>query len=278
VLGADLVAYLQAESTGDGTGTSATVSTAATNKITFSAQKMGVRTYASSEVLEDSIVPMVPFIISNAAKVLARGIEDAIINGDTNASLDGATFNPALSVRRAWDGLRELTLGPSGNPAKVDAAGAASAVKMLDLQYLMGAWGATPGPLAWITGFHGYKSMMKMSEMITLEKFGPAATILSGQVGNSFGSPVILSEFVTEKNATGVHDAVGTNNVKGSVICAHRESFGLATRRGINVNGSSDRHIEIDQVIFVATARNDFKAFYTPSATVSPVGVLYNIT
>lgn len=279
VLGADLVAYLQAESTGDGTGTSATVSTATTNKVTFSAVKMGVRTYASSEVLEDSIVPMVPFVISNAAKVLARGIEDAIINGDIDAAMDGATFNPAGGVRRAWDGLRSNVFETASYPAKTDAGAAAvSEAFLLDVQFKMSNWGASPGPLAWITGFHGFKSMMKLPSVITLEKFGPQASILSGQVAGVFGSPVILSEFVTEKNATGVHDAVGTNNVKGTILCVHRESYGLATRRGINVNGSSDRHIEIDQVIFVATARNDFKPFYTPSATVTPVGAVYNIT
>jgi hypothetical protein len=46
-------------------------------------EEVGVRTYASSEVVEDSVVPLVPFIINNAAKVLARGIEDAIINGES---------------------------------------------------------------------------------------------------------------------------------------------------------------------------------------------------
>src|SRR6185436_9176606 len=108
VLGADLVAYLMAEAVNDGSGdTPVAASTATTNKATFTAKKLGVRTYASSESVEDSVVPLVPFIINNAAKVLARAIEDAIINGEAGGvTMDGATFNPASGVRRAWNGLR----------------------------------------------------------------------------------------------------------------------------------------------------------------------------
>jgi len=280
VLGSDLTAFLMPEAILDGTDAPITASTATTNKVTFTAQKMGVRTFASSELIEDSIVPMISFIIGNAAKVLARGIEDAIINGEFNAAtMDGATFNPLSGVRRAWDGLRKHALTTASYPAKLDMGAAAiTEAKMLDLQFNMGAWGASPAPLAWITGFHGLKSIMKLASVLTLEKFGTAATILSGQVANIFGSPVILSEFVTEKDATGVHNATPANNIKGSVLCAHRESYGLATRRGISVNGSTDRYIEVDQTVFVATCRNDYKAFYTPSATVTPVGIIYNIT
>jgi HK97 family phage major capsid protein len=278
VLGSDLTAYLMSEATGDGVDAAISASQATTNKVTFTAQKFGVRTFASAEIIEDSVVAMVPFIIQNAAKVLARGIEDAIINAEAGTTMDGTTFNPAQGVRRAWNGLRFHSLMTASYPAKVDAAGQATAAKLIDLTYLMGAWGASPSPLAFITGFHGLKSLMKQAEFLTLEKFGGQATILQGQLGAILGSPVIVSEFVTEKNATGVHDAMAANNVKGSIICVHRESYGLATRRGINVNGSTDRYIELDQVVFMATCRNDFKPFYVPSATVTPVGILYDIT
>lgn len=280
VLGSDLTAYLMSEASTDATdNVGVTASQATTNKVTFTAQKMGVRTFATAEIIEDSVVAMVPFIIQNAAKVLARGIEDAIINGQTAGALDTASFAPANHVRRAWNGLRFYCLdGTVANPAKVDAGGAAATTKLIDLTYLMGAWGASPSPLAFITGFHGLKSLMKQSEFLTLEKFGPSAVVLQGQLGAILGSPVIVSEFVTETNASGLKDSVGANNVKGEIICVHRESFGLATRRGINVNGSTDRYIELDQVIFVATCRNDFKPFYTPSATVTPVGLMYDIT
>jgi HK97 family phage major capsid protein len=281
VLGSDLTAYLMSEATTEATdSTGVSASTATTNKVTFTAQKLGVRTFATAEIIEDSVVAMVPFIIQNAAKVLARGIEDAIINGDTAGTMDTlATFNPAGNPKRAWMGLRQQALVTGSYPAKSDAgAAAATAAKLIDLTFLMGAWGASPAPLAFITGFHGLKSLMKQTEFLTLEKFGSAATVLTGQIGAILGSPVIVSEFVTETDATGIKSTTVANNVKGEIICVHRESYGLATRRGINVNGSTDRYIELDQVIFVATCRNDFKPFYVPSATVTPVGLLYNIS
>lgn len=278
VLGGDLTAAIMTEATDDA-ATPIGSSTATTNKVTFTAQKLGVRTFASTELIEDAIVPMVPFLISNSAKVLARGIEDALINGEAGTTMDGATFNPSGGPKRLWKGLRFYALKTASYPAAVDGAAAATFVSgpLLDVQSKMGAWGANPAPLAWITGFHGYRALKGLTELITLDKFGPQATILSGQVGNIFGSPVILSEFVTEKDATGVHNATAANNVKGSILCVHMESFGLATRRGINVAASSDRYIEVDQTVFIATTRQDFQPFYTPAATVTPVGILYNI-
>jgi len=281
VLGSDLTAYLMSEASTDATdNVGVTASQVLTNLVRFTAKKLGVRTFATAEIIEDSIIAMVPFIIQNAAKVLARGIEDAIINGDTDGTLDLlSTFNPTGNPKRAWNGLRQMAFETASYPAVKSAGGAASAQLVIDVTYLMGAWGASPAPMAYITGFLGLKSLMKDSNFLTLDKLGPSATILTGQIGSMLGSPVILSEFVVLTNNSGVREnATPANNVKGSIIAVHRESFGLATRRGINVNGSTDRYIELDQVIFVATCRNDFQAFYAPSATNTPVGVLYNIS
>jgi hypothetical protein len=180
-------------------------------------------------------------------------------------------------VSSLWNGLRFHAIMTGSYPAKIDNGGGAfSEAKVLDMQYAMGAWALRP-PAGVHLRVPRLQEHVQVALVITLEKFGPQASILSGQVANMFGSPVILSEFVTEKNATGVHDATPANNVKGSVICVHRESYGLATRRGISVNGSTDRTFEMTRTVFVATARNDFQAFYAPSATNTPVGILYNI-
>lgn len=280
VLGGDLVAYLASEGTADDQQTptgAVAASTATTNKITFTAKKMMVRTFASSEIIEDSIVAMVSFILGNAAKVLARAVEDALINGEDGATLDGATFNPVGGVRRAWKGLRYYALQAT-NPAKVDMGGAAPTVaKLMDVQLGMGVYGANPKALAWITGFRGLKRLMGMTELVTMDKLGNAATIVTGQVAALFGSPVILSEFVFDQKSTGVYGD-GTARTFGSILCVYRDAFGVASRRAININASSDRYIEQDQTVFVGSLRGDFHPFYTPSATVAPVGVLYDIT
>jgi HK97 family phage major capsid protein len=278
VLGADLVAYQMGEATGDASAATGTASTATTNKKPFTAQKLGVRTYASSEILEDSIVPMLEFILANTAKALARGIEDAIINGEFNAAtMDGTTFNPAGDAKRVWNGLRYYNFITASYPGDVDAAGTLTSAKLLDAQLTTGAFGATPSMWAWVVGFRGMKALMKQAEVITLEKFGPNASILSGQVASIFGSPVILSEFVFDQKTTGLYGD-GTARNFGSVIGVHRGAFGFATRRGISVNGSTDRHIDADQTIVVGTTRNDFQPFFTPSASVVPTCILYNFS
>lgn len=277
VLGGDLVAYLMSEATADGSDTPISASTATLNKVTFTATKIGVRSFASSEVIEDSIVSMVPFILSNAAKVLSRAVEDGLINGEKGYTMDGATFNPAGGLRRAVNGLRYYALMTSSIPSKVDMGGVVPTTsKLLDVQLGMGVYGANPKAFAWITGFRGMKRLSGMTEMITLEKFGPNATILTGQVGALFGSPVILSEFMYDQKNTGVYGD-GASRTFGSILGVYRDAFGLATRRSISIAASSDRYIETDQTVFVGTHRYDFQPFYMPSASVAPVGILYDI-
>lgn len=282
VLGGDATAYLTLETTGDGvdtpTGALIAASKPTLNKMTFTAQKLAMRVFASSEIIEDSIVAMVPFITGNIAKVIARGIEDAIINGDKASTfMDGTTYNPAAGPKRAWNGLRQIAVETASYPAFLSASNAAlSNTHALSVLAAQKAYGAVVSEGVWIVGFKGWANLLNNAAMVTLEKYGAGATILTGEVGRFFGRPVILSEFVTDNyNASGVYD--GTTTDRGVVIHAYRSAFALAQRRALSIAASSERHIEFDQTVFVGTWRGDFEGFYVPSATLAPVGVIYNV-
>lgn len=282
VLGGDVTAYLQAEGITDGTAITGPpaapvpASQMITNKVTFSAVKMGVRTYASSEVLEDAVLALLPLITANLAKVFGRSIEDAIVNGDAATTfMDGTTYNPAGGIRRAWNGLRQQVWETS-NPATVSASNAAITDTMaLTVLMKQGIHGAVVGEGAWLVGFKGWANLLKNPAMITLEKYGAAATILSGEVGKYFGRPVILTEFLTDNyNASGVYD--GTTVDRGEVLHVYRSGYGLAQRRAVTIKASQEP-ITMDQTVVVGTYRGDFKPFFPASATVAPVGAIYNV-
>lgn len=279
ILTSDAVAYKQVENTASSGQTEIPESVAGTDKATWTAVKLACRVFASSEILEDSIVPMGGFIMGNMAKVLARGVEDAIINGDTDASLDGATVNPATSAKRAWDGLREYALRAASDTAKVDnATNVNTDTALLKVRDLMGAYGADPTRLAYITGFRGLAKILSSPNVMTLDKFGSFATVLRGQVANIHGSPVILSEFLKLATGAGVVDATPALNVEGSILVVYPDEFALGERRGITLMRSEHRYIEFDQVVHVGTWRGDFKPFRDPvDTTHTPVGILYAI-
>lgn len=276
----DVTAYTVAENTASSSQTAITESILGTGKATWTAIKLACRVFASSEILEDSIIPMGPFIMANMAKVLGRGVEDAIVNGEFNAStLDGTTFNPAGGVKRAWSGLRFYALTAASNDAAKDGGTGTISANLLSMRDKMGIFGADPGGLVYISGFRGLATILVSGDVLTIDKFGQFATVLRGQVANFHGSPVILSEFVTLKNATGVHDATPANNVKGSILGAFPSEFALGERRGITLMRSEHRYVEFDQVVHVGTWRGDFKPFRTPADATPhlPVGIVYNL-
>lgn len=268
VEGADPVVYLIGEATSDTESTNViTADTPKTAKMTLTAIKLALRILVSSELLEDSIINVASDILRRIAKAFARGIDEALVNGDTAGSHQDTDVTNAKDRRKAWNGLRKHAL-ISGMP-NVDLATFSSA-NLLSIRKGMGVFGSRPSELAWIVGFKGMIEMMKLAELITVEKYGAQASVLLGEVAKFFGSPVVLSEFIREDlNATGVFDNVTTT--KSVVLCVHRESFARGERRTITINSSDDRHIETDQTVVVGTWRGDFQPWFTTAAAANKI-------
>lgn len=93
-----------------------TKSMVSTNKITFSAKKMGALAYFSEELIEDSIIPILPTLRADFIDGMARGLDRALISGDeagatstTNISFDGSAES-ATGWYAVTDGLRHEAL------------------------------------------------------------------------------------------------------------------------------------------------------------------------
>jgi HK97 family phage major capsid protein len=268
VEGADPVVYLIGEASSDTESTNViTADTPKSAKITLQAKKLALRILLSNEVLEDSIINLASEVLRRIGKAFARGIDETIVSGDTAGTHQDSDVTNAKDRRKAWDGLRKHAL-ISGMP-NVDLA-TFSTANLLSIRKGMGVYGSRPSELAWLVGFKGMIEMMKLAELITMDKYGANATVLSGEVAKFFGSPVILSEFLREDlNANAVYD--GTTTTKSHVLCVSRESYTRGERRAITINSSNDRHIETDQTVTVGTWRGDFQPWFTPASAANKI-------
>lgn len=281
IMGADTIAYKVAENLEETGGASIPSRTFTTQKMQLAAIKLATRMMASSEIVEDSVVSIVPIIIEQIAKSISRAIDDAILNGDADGSHMDNDVSTTTDARTSWDGLRKMGLAYT-NGAKQDAGAAAIPIsKLLAIRGGMGVYAARPGQAVWITGFESLLQLMQATDgtnqvFLTMDKFGPGFISVSGQLGQVLGSPVIMSEFMREDlNATGVNSATALDNTKGAILYANREAFVLGERRALTINRSSERHIERDQLVYVSTWRGDFKPFWA-QPTEKIVGILYN--
>jgi HK97 family phage major capsid protein len=268
--GADAVAYLTAESTSD-TATKITASTPGTNNVTFDAVKLACRVLVSTELEEDSVVAILPLLRDKIVQALAEAQENATINGDTDGTHMDSDVTAATDVRKAWDGYRKLALGA----AKVDCS-TFSITNLRAIRTAMGKYGVNPSNLAWIAGISVFNKMLGLDEVMTVDKYGPGATILTGELAKLDGIPIIVSEFIREDlNASGVYDGVTTDTTVVPLV--YRSGFLYGDRRSITLKVSQELYMETDQDVAIATQRLDFQPVLD-AASEPVVGLGYNIS
>lgn len=261
VEGVDLTAYKVAENTGDDdAGTPATwipASTPGTANLTFTAKKIGVRSVISTETTEDAVIAALPYVRGKIIQGLANAQENMVINGDvrTSGAIDGVTVG--TDQRTTFDGYRRFSqaVGLTTNISGFTLA------DIRGLRTKMGKYGVNNNQLAFVVSVTGYNKLLSLSEVITIDKIGPKATILSGQLGMLDGIPIIVSEYVSDTlDLNGLN--AGTSS-KTEVILVRRDLFWFGDRREVTLK--SRDIIETDQTALVALQRLDFKPLFPSS-------------
>lgn len=268
-------AYLVAENTNDHESASRIPTTnVATDNVTLTGIKLGARSEYSTEVEEDSIIPVLPMIKEDVQRAMKEAIETATINGDTTSPHRDSDVTVATDARKAWDGYRDRVQAS----AKVSLA-TFNVENIRAIRKAMGKYGVKPGQLAYVTGFSGYSQLLSLKDsssnqvLLTMDKYGPNATILSGELGRLDGSPLIVSEFVRQDlNAAGDYDA--TVSAKTILLVIYRPALMYGDLRKVTVK--TQENIDTDQMILVITQRLAFQRRFL--ATETFLGLGHNIT
>jgi len=265
-------AYLVSEPTADD-ATKIGARTVPTSKISFSAITMGVRVLFSDDLEIDSIVPILPFVTEEVRQAIADGKEDAIINGDSSTTHQDSDVTLSTDLRKAFSGLRYLSGGSSG-VAAVDIS-TLSLDNLRSIRKAMGRFGVMPTDLAWITSISAYIQMLGIDQVETVDKYGPSATVLNGELGKLDGIPIIVSEFVRQDlNTSGVYD--GSTTTDTILMLVNRPSFMIGSLR--NQRTEVERIIATQQTQVVTTEKFDFKEVITPGSSEETVGLGYSLT
>lgn len=260
LLTSDAQAYLVSEETADA-GTNITASTPGTGGATLTAKKLAARSLFSAEVEEDSIIPILPMLRTNVARVIANAWEKAIIDGST-ATWDSGVGS--TDVRKAFDGLRYYATTVL---AKTVDCSTFNEEKLRAVRALMVEYGVDPGRLAWICGPKVYqKRVLNLDDVTTKDKYGDKAVVITGELAKLDGIPMIVSGQMAENlNANGVYDASVTS--KGVILLVNRDAFVLGDRRRITIK--TDDLIQTDQTVLVATQRAAFERVWTTGTVVA---------
>jgi len=242
-------------------------------KVTLTAKKLALRVGFSAEVAEDAAIPLIPLYREQALRVMADAIDHVLLNGDTQTAANGNVNSdnaaPAATAKYlAFDGVRKLPLVTNA-ANKLDAQGALSVALLRTARFLMPPrYALRPNDCAWIVDGSTYAKLLSLSDVATVDKFGPYATVINGEVAKIDGVPVLVSAEMPLTQADGKADTVG--NTKGQAVCVYRSGWVVGYRRRVAATMNYLPYYDAYQM--VATVRLAFAPFDTEVAS-----ALYNI-
>ena len=233
-----------------------------TGNATLTAVKIQGEVNFSGELTEDSIIPIVPAIRANLVRRAGQVIDDLIVSGDTqtagtgNVNLDDAAPT-AGDFFLAFNGLRKFCI--TTNTAQVsNVAAALTTANFTTIRGLLGRYGARPSDLRIVTGQSTLNTMYDITQVKTLDVYGPNATILQGELARFFGIPILASETIPlltsdKVEADGKASTTASNNTLGWLLLFNVNGWKQGFRRELQIE--SFRDIQKDQNILVASFR-----------------------
>jgi HK97 family phage major capsid protein len=263
---------------------------AGSNRVLVTAKKMLINQIWTYELEEDAIIPFLPFLRAELAASLAFYSDSVILNGDTTnaatGNINSDDADPAdTKFYLAFNGIRKVGLVDNTNN-KSDCAGALSLAKIAALKGLMLDssnkidWGhpVRSSDLIFVCDPQTADRLAQLDQVVTVDKFGPQAGVLNGQVGNLLGSPVISTMAMGLTEADGKISDTASNNTKGQLVAFNRNAFKVGLKGGLSVE--LERMPGMQQSRLIAGFRLGLGR-YAPSGSVSSIegaAVLYNIT
>jgi HK97 family phage major capsid protein len=213
--------YIKGEITVDSPLSQYTTSTASTGQKTINIKGLACSYVIDDAFAEDSAIAALPILSQQIVQDIEDAFEDCMINGDTAATHqdDIANWNirsrwgaaglgGSADHRRSFDGMRAA----ANDQGNLDVSGTASGVTAAEILgglSSLGELGAGNIVMVCSPEFM-LKHLMSLTEVKTLDVFGPQASIVNGQIASVFGVPVVMSRFMSaDLFSTGLYTGSG---------------------------------------------------------------------
>ena len=207
---------------------------------TLSTKKLISQSFLGNETEEDAILPILPLIRESMVRSHARSIENSILAGD---DADGAFGTSGAS----FEGLLHLARNDSDltQSSTAFATDTVTAAELLAMRKNMGKYGVNPADVVYVVSQRTYYELLEDAEFQDANLVGDMATKLSGEIGQVFGSRVLLcDEFATP--------AVS----KFAAIAVNPRNYVIPRLRGVTVE--SDYEVINQRRVLVASQRIGF--------------------
>jgi hypothetical protein len=245
-----------------------TPSSITTANSAYTVPAWALRTVQDEDATADSIIADADWRMQSIAMAVNGGFEDALVNGATGTHPDtalaswdirsrwgSAGLGTATDHRRAFDGLRARAIATSNDD---DASATMTYATLCANRAKLAAPLMGQDDVVLIVSPEIFvKHLLPLEAVATVDKFGPNATVLKGQLAQVGGMPIIVSEFLSaDLQTTGRFTTTG-GATTGFLIVA-RNRFHRIVRKGSVIESERDITRGIVQTVF--TARKGFRA------------------
>ena len=121
----------------------------------------------------------------------------------------------------------------------------------------LGKYGVRPSECAYVMDVNTYIRAQSIENFRTLESWDPNATLLTGQLGDIEGIPIIVSEQMLMADTDGKVTSGGNGADTGKVLVVNRNMYRLGFKRELTIE--SERDIQKRQTVLVASMRVAFE-------------------
>ena len=205
---------------------------------TLSTKKLISQSYLGNETEEDAILPILPLIRESIVRSHARGIENALLLGNHADGVYGTSG-------AAFEGLVTMAGANKTQSSTAFASESLTASMLLNARKQMGKWGMNPRDVIYIVNSTEYFNLLSDAEFQDVNLVGNMATKLNGEIGEVFGSKVIVcDEFKTP--------AVS----KFFALAVNAKNFVMPRLRGVTIE--SDYEVANQRRVLVASQRLGF--------------------
>ena len=204
----------------------------------------------SNETDEDSRIAMLPIIKNSMAEAIARAEEEAFLNGQYRTF---ASDDP----RSAFKGVLKLA-EDSGQTTVADNADLIKTIETARLK--LGVHGRNVGNLVFLVNPFTASQLRQISQVLTIDKYGPQATILKGEVGKVMGITIVEDFYIPEDDTSAsVFNAPFTAS-KGNAVLLDKSSPIIGDRRKVKFD--QDKVISTDSIEIAISERIAFTVQY----------------
>ncbi len=207
---------------------------------TLSTKKLISQSYLGNETEEDAILPILPLIRESIIRSHARAMENAVLLGN---NADGAFGTSGAS----FDGLWHLAEADSDvtQSATAFASDTVTAAELLALRKNMGKYGINPSDVIYIVSSTVYYNLLEDAEFQDVNLVGDMATKLKGEIGQVFGTKVIVSD---------EYPTAAVN--MPAAMCVYPKNYVMPRLRGVTIE--SDYEVANQRRVLVASQRIGF--------------------